>query len=371
MDHKKHFYFLDSLRVFAIFSVVLIHTLEYVIPINKLGEIGISGQLLYHLLTLIGRLGVPIFLILSGFLLLPRDYDAEKTKTFYKKNLLGLIAVWECWIIIYNVFYYFNMKIDFSLGPYLKEALFLENIKLPHGWYMPMIIGLYLFIPPISHALKQTDKNLLSILMSIVFTVCFGLNFINLYLNDTPKLLESIVDFSFSGGVYGFYLLSGYILYNIFDKKAQFIEKNNWVLTTAIISFLSLTLLSVFLQLLLSEKNPEFCLWYNFILLPPLTFCLVIIFNRIKLGKNIKRILKKMAKATFGVYLIHILIIKYIIHACGFLNNKYLILLIATLLTFAGSFLLVEILSFIPRLNLLFLNQQNHIFQQEGNREKR
>lgn len=54
----------------------------------------------------IGRLGVPLFLFLSGFLLLQKQINDEKDIfTFYKKNLISLVIANSIWVIIYNIFF--------------------------------------------------------------------------------------------------------------------------------------------------------------------------------------------------------------------------------------------------------------------------
>mgnify|MGYP000697734088 CR=1 FL=1 len=43
----------------------------------------------------LSTLGVPLFLMISGYLLLDRDYTKERTLTFFKRNLLPLVVSYE------------------------------------------------------------------------------------------------------------------------------------------------------------------------------------------------------------------------------------------------------------------------------------
>lgn len=65
---------LDYARAFAILSVVTMHASECTPLFHQVGPGFGPQQLLTSLLSSVGRLGVPIFLMLTGALLLARDY---------------------------------------------------------------------------------------------------------------------------------------------------------------------------------------------------------------------------------------------------------------------------------------------------------
>jgi len=98
--------YLDKIRTVAILCVVINHAVETVCPMSfaHLSELNIFAKLYYISGFTIGRMGVPLFLLLSGYLLLPRDYDVESTSYFYKHSFFPLLIVWEIWIFIYQGF---------------------------------------------------------------------------------------------------------------------------------------------------------------------------------------------------------------------------------------------------------------------------
>ena len=90
----------------------------------------------------IGRIGVPFFLMITGYLLLDRTYDDERVRKFWQKNCKGLIIVTVIWAIIYAISLQFvavkSGQVNFG------EA---GELFFSHMWYMPMIIGMYLSMP--------------------------------------------------------------------------------------------------------------------------------------------------------------------------------------------------------------------------------
>lgn len=85
---------IDLLRVIAIFAVVLVHATETIYGFNVEFMETISMQSKVFAITALaaGRLGVPIFLMITGYLLLDREYDPEKIVRFWKNNWLRLLV---------------------------------------------------------------------------------------------------------------------------------------------------------------------------------------------------------------------------------------------------------------------------------------
>ena len=90
--NRNHNY--DLIRVIAIILVVLCHSLEEAYFGND--NTSLQSNLFYILCHSISRLGVPFFLLLTGALLLNKNFERiDEIKKFYKSNLLNLIIVCE------------------------------------------------------------------------------------------------------------------------------------------------------------------------------------------------------------------------------------------------------------------------------------
>lgn len=209
---------LDVIRALAAFCVVMNHAAESVYAMNmeQYQMIPHSSSAFYFAAFTFGRCGVPLFLLLSGYLLLPQSYDENKIKRFYKHNFLPMLGVWELWIFIYCVFLAWYYHMPFDVAQYIRRALFLEHAGLSHTWYMPMIIGMYLFLPYVANALKQIPWTLLSIMMLAVYVYLFIVPSVNSYQSmlqiPSNEMVYTQVDLSYGGSTYGLYLILGYAI---------------------------------------------------------------------------------------------------------------------------------------------------------------
>lgn len=138
---------LDAARTLGIALVVFCHSVEtYYRPV-LLGQkqVDILPWLAENFMFFVGRMGVPLFLCISGVLLLGREYQV---KQFYKRSLLPLVITTELWIIINYLFVCSPVQNhSFRIDELLREMLFLKDPSLSHMWYMPMIIGIYVAVP--------------------------------------------------------------------------------------------------------------------------------------------------------------------------------------------------------------------------------
>ena len=94
---------IDYARVCAVFCVVLCHATESFYGAVVRGEARIDTGLwmLENTLFTVGRLGVPLFLAITGALLLGRELEPGK---FYRKSLFPLVGTTEIWIVLNYVF---------------------------------------------------------------------------------------------------------------------------------------------------------------------------------------------------------------------------------------------------------------------------
>ena len=118
---------LDYARMIAIVCVVITHVTETVYQMNveNLMQYSFHQRIFAISMFTIGRLGVPIFFFLTGYLLLDCKYSSERYKSFLKKNFCGLLLTTMIWIIIYNIFNALFWGVPFDVGKCLKNLFFL------------------------------------------------------------------------------------------------------------------------------------------------------------------------------------------------------------------------------------------------------
>lgn len=157
----------DLLRLVACFMVILSHSCD---PF-----VGQFDNNPYEFLTgaFIGsfvRPCVPLFVMISGVLLLPINMDM---RTFYSRRAKRLILPFVFWALALPVLYFFyinsginivNPNIvfeDYTWQRTLEKMytfVFNFNYDITPLWYLYMLIGLYLFIPIINPWIQQASQ---------------------------------------------------------------------------------------------------------------------------------------------------------------------------------------------------------------------
>lgn len=154
---------LDIVRSVAIMLVVVNHVIEKVYPMNiSLSEYSIQAQIFAYSIFSLGRLGVPLFLFLTGSLVLKKSYDSESCIKFWKDKWFPMLMTWELWIILYNVFNSWNnIHTILDITSIFRQMIFLEKVPIGASWYMPVILGIYIFIPFVSSVVQKFEWKIL------------------------------------------------------------------------------------------------------------------------------------------------------------------------------------------------------------------
>ena len=291
---KNRVEWIDLVRAIAILTVLYIHATDgiYIISSDAILNYTVFSRIFNFASLFIGRIGVPFFLMITGYLLLDRSYDDERVRKFWQKNCKGLIIVTVLWAVIYAISLQF---ITVKSG----HVTFGEagTLFFSHMWYMPMIIGMYLSIPFVSEALEKFDSDTIWQATVVFSFLAFLLPFITLMF-DMHGIKNVSVQYclGFSGGVYGIYIILGYLV-----KKGQFKHYDSIKLgLIALISFM----ICLFFQYYAFTKGYNFQLWYEFPFVLTGSFALFELCSR--MGKvRAYPIVSFLAKYSFAVFLVH------------------------------------------------------------------
>lgn len=348
---------IDATRCFAIFCVVLNHAIEniYILNVENLSTLSTKSQLFAIGSFTFGRLGVPIFLMITGYLLLDRNWNQESCLKFWKNNCFRLFVCTEIWWIIYNVFIAVYHKTPFNMVYFIQDLLFLKKINLGHVWYMPMILGLYILIPMAGIALQKFDiKHLLFPI--VVFSVySFGYPVLSIISREIGYPTSLQFSLGFSGGEYGLYLIFGYLI-----KKKAFFKTSN---SLAAITFAGAFCFTVFLQICEYRLGHTYNVWYNNGFLAASSIALMILFSKVlaslTLNEKFMCIVKNLAKSSFGIYLIHVPILRvikpFIVSTIKLYPIQFAYL---TLTVFLLSWVLVELCGKVPVIGKVAFNMK-------------
>jgi surface polysaccharide O-acyltransferase-like enzyme len=291
---KTRIEWIDLVRALAILTVLYIHATDgiYIISSDAIMNFTIYSRIFDFASLFIGRIGVPFFLMITGYLLLDRTYDDERVRKFWEKSCKSLIIVTVIWAAIYAISLQFvtikSGQVNFS------EA---GTLFFSHMWYMPMIIGMYLSMPFVSSALNQFKPETIK-QATIVFTLlAFLLPFVT-----TVLAIHGIQNVNiqyclgFSGGVYGIYIILGYLIKKDLFKKYS----SNKLGILAIVSFI----ICILFQYYSFIKGYNFFLWYEFPFVLSGSFALFELCSRMDKVRAYP-LVTFLSKYSFAVFLIH------------------------------------------------------------------
>ena len=157
MKREKN-YNMELLRVMACVMVVCIHVTNYYS--RGYGEISNASYVFSIIVNGVCRLAVPLFFMISGFLLLPEVLLIKKSVR-RAWNTLCVLVIWSGIYYIWNQIYR-EKGYDFSL-------VFEEPVK-KHLWFLYAILGMYVALP----FLQCMVKNMPDLLMRYFVLLWFG-----------------------------------------------------------------------------------------------------------------------------------------------------------------------------------------------------
>ena len=346
---RPRIYVLDFVRALAILLVCMGHSLEQTFHFADSDLWTVQGpaktMVVVTLFTL-ARYSVPFFLFLTGYLFLPRDFDEARSKRFFLHNFARLLLVTELWIIVYNLFNAVFWNIPFSVVSLLRQMIFLDGVPaMDHYWYLPMILGIYLFLPVFAAGLKHLNARLLAIpaaILLLAFTIFPAVG------SEETSILEA----GFSGGVFGLYLLLGHLIH-----QRVFAKVPSWaVALVALLSFGGVEL-TQYLQLSHGNQN---IVWYSWGTLIVSTACCFELFVRRakepEVPAGFRSFVTFLAKYSFAVYLIHFPLVQIAVRVMDWnTDSAFLTFLVATCASIVVSFLLAWVLDRIPHVGKYFL----------------
>lgn len=304
---KERIASLDLIRSFAIVFVILTHSTEVAygaLSVETILTIPFRSQLCALVLHTIGRLGVPLFLLLSGYLLLDRSYDSEETLAFWKHTLPGMILSTEMWILIYYFTSCFN-GLTLNISDLLLQMLFLRPAQAYHLWYMPMVIGIYLFLPFIANLLKHIQTRILFIPFGIMAIYLLLPPYFNVILTATGRpTLSSGLDVSFVGGFYGLIMILGWCVKKGYLNRIK-------ILTCGLTGLLAFTL-TLIIQFYAYANGIMPNVWYDFgtLIIAALSlFVLIVRINRVPF----KKLITFISTTSLGVFFCHYFVLNRLI----------------------------------------------------------
>lgn len=322
---------IDWMRVAACFMVILVHSTE---PFYLGGDgsliINQADAFWSSFFDSFVRACVPMFVVASSYLQFPLHYSAGE---FFRRRTVRVLIPFVVWLLVYAFVWG-------EPASNLKNLLLNFNYSAGHLWFVYMLIGVYLIMPLLSPWAEKVGKKELQVYLGIwLFTTFIPL--IRDWVSSDPlafaygptgiprqALYPLWGEASWNG--YGlFYYMSGfigYLLLGLYFRK--FVGELSWskTLGIAIPAWLGGFAITFggFLRRVYETSDGNFpaegiindavyweTTWCNDTIgVALMTVAWILLFRKIRNeGGFYKKVLLPVSKASYGVYLSHILLL--------------------------------------------------------------
>jgi surface polysaccharide O-acyltransferase-like enzyme len=332
--------YINYLRVFAIFSVVFAHvtmwSLTTVEPLTFNWWVG-------NWMCLCCLWAVPVFVMVSGALLLD-DSRRETALVFYKKRLSRIGIPFVFWTLFYLVV----RKVFDNEGLTVGYAIRLVLAGEPHWhmWFLYMIVGLYLITPALRCFIRNSSSGERIFTIVLIFILASSYSLVDMLFWRNQRTIFTLF-IPYIG-----YYMCGYQLRFVDPKKIPF----RYLAVAAVFC-------AVYIALLTGEYietggfvNDRFVLDF---FSPPVIFMSLGIFWAAFLREQKKKsrqgfaqiLMRRIAVATFGIYLIHLVVLLCMREGLGKYADKGNFLagiVIVSVVAFVLCYIIVEVIMHIP-----------------------
>lgn len=310
----KRIVFLDYLRVFACFLVMVVHASENFY--GAAGSTDIAGPQSFlaseadrfwvSLYDGFSRMSVPLFIIVSAYLLVPMK-EEQTMWQFYRRRFLKILPPFFIFMILYSTLPLLWGQIDGATSLRDLSRIFLNYPTLAgHLWFMYPLLSLYLFIPMISPWLrKATAKEERFFILLFALSTCMP--YINRWLGEVWGQCfwnEYHLLWYFSGYL-GYLVMAHYIRVHLdwSRKKRLGVGVALWIIGAAwtIYSFYVQAVPGIVHSTSVLEIGWAMCT-INCVITTAGAF---LVFSCIEQEKA-SRLVTEMSKLSYGVYLMHI-----------------------------------------------------------------
>lgn len=309
---KKRIAFLDYLRIFSCFLVMLVHASE-----NYYGSDsgGLAGPVSYlsnetdrfwvSVYDGFSRMSVPLFMMVSAFLLVPMK-EGERAFEFYRKRAFRILPALLAFMVLYSLLpvVWGQLSGEESLRDLSRLVLNFPSLA-GHFWFMYPLLGLYLFIPIVSPWLsKASGKEERMFIWLFVLSTCIP------YLN---RFFGDVFGQCFWNQYHMFWYFSGYLGYLVMAHYVRChlnwsVRKRVWVGLLLLVSGAAATILSFYVQAIpgMDISTPELEIGWSFctVNVVVLTAGAFLLFTLIPDHKVPSEVVD-LSNLTYGMFLMH------------------------------------------------------------------
>ncbi len=153
--------YIDVLKVTAAFLIVMLHVSALYVDMKAAP----AGEL-HYFINIFSRIGLPLFIMVSGALLLRSQYRFSFKKKFF--YIAKIYAFWSAFYVLFE-----QASLWATGAPFLTPAeMVVHWIRGPyHFWYLTMLLGIYIFMPVLSRLKDFQTLNYLVVLSFVILYI--------------------------------------------------------------------------------------------------------------------------------------------------------------------------------------------------------
>ena len=307
--HTKRILYVDILRILSIIAVIILHlTAELLTSSN---DFNTASWWLSNLFNSISRFAVPVFFMISGAMILRTEIRSYPE--FYKKRVVPLLIPLVSWSLIYGLYnQYYILQSKMNAYEFVLDFGYrlLTDRTYVHLWFLYAIIAIYMTVPLISKLIKTCGERDLRYYLLLWFIVSIAYRFISdAVFRATDQYINiPIMNIPFFMGFLGYFILGYYLFHYDLTPRAK-----NIVFNLGIVSFFLTPVATYFVSLRNGVLDEMF--YGNYSITTFFMAAGMFIYfkekeERIseKANHKIQKLISSVSKASFSIYLIHLLI---------------------------------------------------------------
>lgn len=148
---------ISILRIMATLAVIFLHTNNTILNNTQNYQLSSENKFLMSVNISIMNWAVPMFLIITGALLLNKEIQMNLMVSKYIKRIVIALFLFG---IPYAIMELYMDTRQLSADMIIKSIVkVVEGNSWGHLWYLYALIGIYIILPFIKIVLNNTDKN--------------------------------------------------------------------------------------------------------------------------------------------------------------------------------------------------------------------
>lgn len=286
---KDRLYWIDAIRSFACICVLMTHS-----PIPST----VDGRIFIPVFNFCAVGGASIlFFMISGALVL---YKRQEFVSFIKKRISRIVLPMVIWTIISLVVECLEGEMGWNELP---DKIWMIPFAPQVGtyWFIYVIFGVYLLTPVISTWLENTERREVEVMLLL-----WGSTLLFPFIQS--GIVQRMIAFG-DGYFYYFYGYLGFPVLGYYLRRYVNFEKCSWQLIVAPF-IVVVCVMAVYPTNLISHTILQDRLALPAVLL---AVCYFLFLKHVPISNVMKKVVYKFAQHSFGIYLVHILVMRSVL----------------------------------------------------------